>query len=335
LLLSPQNSPVEPPQTAFVDLLTAWISVADAHQSETQGMTIAEATPSIRDQWHDALVSDLVVSASLLCSDELSLQKRIKLARSRLKRSQAMLRLAPASIRAGCKKLERQLHFGRRDLGEARDAQAVLEALDDLRPGRSPKRRSADRKLIQDWRCWLALNQARTLRALSGEDIVRETAGLRMTAKSLAKRLLRSASDQEVVELFRSDCRRARKRMPGAHAAQHPQELHRFRQAVIDHRYQLEFLLPVASQRIMALEKLRRRLGAFQDLEMLKYAVDARENGPDPDRLQRLVRRRQRKRLNGAMRLARQLFDGRAKNIWPHDPMFYGAASNPSVGLKR
>jgi CHAD domain-containing protein len=298
-------------------------------------MAIAEVPLSICNRWRDALVSDLVASASLLGSDELSLQNRIRLVRSRLKRSQAMLRLAPASIRAGCKKLDEQLHVARRDLGEARDAQAVLEALDDLRPGRSPKRRSADRKLIQDWRSWLALNQARALRTLSGEEIARETARLRMTAESLAKRSLRSASDQEIVEQFRSDYRRARERMPGAHAGRHPKDLHRFRQAVIDHRYQLEFLLPAASERAKALEKLRRRLGAFQDLRMLKRAVVEREGGSDPDRLQRLVRRRQRKRSSSAMRLARQLFDGRTQDTWPLDPMFYGAARDASVQLRK
>jgi CHAD domain-containing protein len=294
-------------------------------------MTIAKASLSISNRWRDALVHDLFASANLLCSDELSLQNRIKLVRSGLKRSQAMLRLAPASIRAGCRKLEEQLHGARRDLGDARDAQAVLEALDDLRPGRSSKRRSADRTLIRDWRSWLALDQARTLRTLSGSTLARETARLRMTARSLAKRPLRYASDQDIVELFRSDYRRARKHMPCAHAARRPQDLHRFRQAVIDHRYQLEFLLPVASERIKALEKLRRLLGAFQDLEMLKCAIDEREDGPDPDRLQRLVRRRQRQRLNGAVRVACLLFDGKAKDMWPRDPIFYDAAGGASI----
>jgi hypothetical protein len=51
--------------------------------------------------------------------------------------------------------------------------------------------------------------------------------------------------------------------------------------------------LPAASEKIKALEKLRRNLGAFQDLEMLKCAVNERNGGPDPDRILSLVRKRQ------------------------------------------
>jgi CHAD domain-containing protein len=282
-------------------------------------MKTAEAAPSIAPRWRVALVSDLDESAKLLESDELPLQKRIKLVRSRLKRSQAMLRLARASIKAGNHELAEQLHVVRRNLGGARDAQAMLEVLDDLRPGRSPKRRSPDRKLIQDWRSWLSFNQARALQMLDDDQIAIEIARLREIAKSLGKRSTDHAAGQEIAFRFRKDYRRARKRMPGSHAARCPQDLHRFRKAVIDHRYQLEFLLPVASERLSALEKLRRLLGTFQDLEMLKRAVVERNDGPDLDRILKLVRKRQKNRVKKAKHLARRLFGGKAQDALPRD----------------
>jgi CHAD domain-containing protein len=297
-------------------------------------MMFLESAPSIYNRWRNALVSDLDESARLLESDKLPLPKRIKLVRSRLKRSQAMLRLAPVSKKAGIHELEEQVHVIRRNLGGARDAQAMLEALDNLRPGRRQKQRLADRKLLQDWRSWLSFNQARALQVLDDDQIAREIARMREIAKSLGKGSNDHAADQEIVFRFRKDYRRARKRIPGAHAARCPQDLHRFRKAVIDHRYQLEFLLPVASERVNALEKLRRFLGSFQDLEMLKRAIDERNEGPDLDRILRLIRKRQKNRIKKAKRLARGLFDGKAHDVLPRDLGTCSAARSSMVRFK-
>jgi CHAD domain-containing protein len=297
-------------------------------------MKTTEVTPSITLRWRDALVSDLDESARLLELDELPLPKRIKLVRSRLKRSQAMLRLAPAPLKAGARKLAEQLHVVRRNLGGARDAQAMLEALDDLRPGRSQKQRLADRKLIQDWHSWLSFNQQRALQVLDDEQIAREIGRLREIAKSLGKGSSNYTADQEIVFRFRKDYRRARKRIPSAHNARCPQDLHRFRKAVIDHRYQLEFLMPAASERVNALEKLRRFLGSFQDLEMLKRAVVERNDGSDLDRILKLIRKRQKSCIKKAKHWARGLFDGKAQDVLPRDLCTGSAARSSTARFK-
>ncbi|MGL5116284.1 MAG: CHAD domain-containing protein, partial [Beijerinckiaceae bacterium] len=274
-----------------------------------------------------SLVKEFVEAADLLEARDIPIAQRIKTVRSGLKRNSALLRLAPDAARKPARRLERSINAVRNELGQVRDILAMAEALDDLKPGRKPQRRASDIQLIGKWRSWFS---QRSGQSLLGRGIDRQAAILRKAAR-LAARLPRGcAEDQEIVDKFHRDYRRARRRMPNEANAEDTDGLHRFRRAVIDHRYELELLLPGASERVDELEALRRSLGAIQDLEMLKDAICERSDGMDSDRLWKLADRRQHSRARKAIRLAAPLFDKKTRRLWPENPIFYGTVAMPA-----
>lgn len=281
--------------------------------------------PSLGVAWRTATQVSVLDVADALEATERPLAKRLKLARSWLKCSIALLRLAPDRLKPLASRLGERLRGFRDELREAGDAQALIASLDDLRSSCEPIARSADRQIIRAWRRRLDARQSISIRALTSERIVVLAGMLRKFAIGLPETGMRGEDDREIVRRFRKDYRRARRLSAKVGRAGGPAGPHRLRRAAVDHRYQLQFLLPAAEDRISDLEKLRRALGAFQDLEMLAAAVRDHPEGDNPRRMLQLIGKRQKKRLRRARRLAARLFRGRSRKVWPDDPVFYGA----------
>ncbi len=274
--------------------------------------------------WRHELARELRAVAAFLASQETPPAERIRLVRSRLKRSQAILRLAPDLLQPEARALRHRLSAIRDDLGRARDAEAMAEAIGNLRTAGGRRRRDSDKAIIRAWRKNLLEQHRKAVADFDKSVIESVAASLRHCAAVIARTPRSPDEDQNIIGRFRKGYRRARKRLPSHSSRLRPDELHRFRKAVVVHRCQLEFMLPDAADRVEELEALRRRLGKVQDLEMLKTTVRKRsDHDGECERLIRLAERRQRKQTRKALRIARALLDRRTSHAWPRETAFY------------
>lgn len=280
---------------------------------------------SLSAAWQRSITTNLRDMADRLEAIDRPLHERVKSVRSGLKCSIALLRLAPDSLREQARLASDRIKAVRDKLGDARDRQAVVESLEQLRPSREPSRRAADLRLIEGWRRRLQSDRRAALDQLDGDPIAAASRRIRRIATTMERERRSNGADDEIVGRFRRDYRRARRRASIATADGKAASLHRLRRAIVDHRYQLQLLLPGATARLEKLERLRRALGRFQDLAMLKAVVDDSAGSLYPDRLGRLIRRLQPQHRRRAEKLARRLFRMRTRHLWPTEPTFYGA----------
>jgi CHAD domain-containing protein len=122
--------------------------------------------------------------------------------------------------------------------------------------------------------------------------------------------------DREVLSRFRKMRRRTRRMTRAARRKASPERLHDLRKQVKRHRALGEALSPFIKQRKdgKRLDALADRLGNVNDLEDLRVEVQQAEPTGSTGELQRLekrVRRRQRKEIRGSLKLARKLLKKR------------------------
>ena len=197
--------------------------------------------------------------------------------RKAMKRWRAFLRLLKPAVGDEAVDLRLEARDLARELAMARDVQAALDALADLRECATPlsdrsratiaqriesRRQSAhDAGLTDDIRARIAEYLERADTALSGWPLDE------MKFEDIAASLARSYG-------------RARSLVPKVWAAARPEELHSLRQRVIIHRYQLDFVHPLWPRfiRVAAGEaqRLRERLGHCQDLAVLTTLTQPR-----------------------------------------------------------
>jgi CHAD domain-containing protein len=122
----------------------------------------------------------------------------------------------------------------------------------------------------------------------------------------------------EVAEGLSEGYRRARHAMPEDWRAASAQELHELRQRVVVHRYQMEIVEPLwpglGKTWVRQAQKLRNRLGAYQDLAVLaRYAEPHQPLAHWRSRLQSVISQRQAQHVAAARRIAGRLFAERPK----------------------
>lgn len=234
--------------------------------------------------------------------------------RKSIKRWRAVLRLVEPWVGGPARDMRRQAAAAARTLAGARDVQSALEALNDLpeSPALSPRSRETIRT-----------------RLLARRDEV-ENASLTATNRDQLATLL-AVDEQMFVQwpLDRLDFhglsgslarayRRTRTMLPRDWHAMPPEELHELRKWVVVHRYQMELVQPLWPKLgkiwVSEAQKLRDRLGEYQDLEMLRrlsapHAVLA----PWRSRLTPLIDTRQAALVDAAARLAGRLFAEKPK----------------------
>jgi CHAD domain-containing protein len=167
--------------------------------------------------------------------------------------------------------LRRQARDFARELGGARDAQAALQSVDDLTEAGadlSPRTLASIRGRLDDIRLSAeasSLTQAVRLRLL---------AGLETAAAAIDGWPLDHLTFADVARELAKSYRRVRKDAPEDWRAADPDVLHELRSRVVAHRYQMELVVPLWPKfgRVWVDEtqRLRDRLGAFQDLSVLR-----------------------------------------------------------------
>ena len=219
-----------------------------------------------------AIAGNILAGARAVITDpERSNQDAVHDFRRAMKQWRALMRLLDPFI-PDAVRWQREARDLARSLAQARDGQSALNALDDLvKKGNlalSPRSIAVVRSRIE------AIRASEEQAVLTPE--LRDTiiAWLDAAAAATEHWPLDPFDFSAIAEQLASGYRRARSCIPADWSQASPEDLHGFRQRVVDHRYQMELVEPLWPRlgRLWTeeAERLRDRLGRCQDLEILK-----------------------------------------------------------------
>ena len=229
--------------------------------------------------------------------------------RKALKRWRALIRLLPLGddglrLRVEARDLARAL-------GGSRDAQSALDALNDL---------------LEDAKDSLSARSIETITSRL-EEIRRSKERSQLNAKVRAQLSAWVASTEagviqwpfdeltfaEMAENLSTGYGRARKQIPKNWSLATAEQIHELRQRVVEHRYQMELVEPLwprmASTWIDEAQRLRTRLGKYQDLTLLIRLVEPHHPlAPWRSRLSPLIAQAQAEHVAVGARMANRIF---------------------------
>ena len=256
----------------------------------------------------------LAGARAVMTDSELSGQDAVHEFRRAMKEWRALMRLlAPFITDAERWRVEARDHA--RSLAQARDGQAALNAFDDvLKRGLIVSERTQ-----QTMRGRIEAMRGSEERAVLTPDLqVTIIDWIDGAAAAVEAWPLDPFDFSPIAAQLAGGYRRARERMPSDWTLASDAELHKFRQRVVDHRYQMEIVEPLwprfGKMWTDEAERLRDRLGKCQDLAVLE-----RLTGPHQplahwrSRLMPACDERRLQLTHRASRIARRLFAERPK----------------------
>ncbi len=192
--------------------------------------------------------------------------------RKALKRWRAYLRVLECPLGAPAQAMRAEARELMRALAGARDAQSALDALDDLRKSEVP----LDTTATESIRARLtALRDAAEAKSFTAETRERIARYLDYATLSLEHWPIAAIDFDVIADRLAATYRRARALVPQDWAQCEPEHLHDLRRRVVEQRHQIDIIEPLSPQEAKAwaqkAQRLRNRLGACQDLEMLSH----------------------------------------------------------------
>jgi CHAD domain-containing protein len=264
---------------------------------------------SLAPRWRRALVAALDQGLKDMADPALEPARRVQQGRRAAKAGRALLRLAPSGLSRQARAARMALKSARRALSEARDADALVEALEDASGGTGAKAFEALSRPLADDRG----DASGALAAASGI--------FRRLRKRVEGWPLRRDGGEDIRQGAARGYRRARRRVPEDFDDPPLDALHAWRTVVADLRHQTAFFAAVAAgkparalaKRAARLKELQDAIGAHRDLALLGAHVEAKHPEDSHERLMRRIARKQRKRLDEARDLADDLFSEKPK----------------------
>jgi len=235
--------------------------------------------------------------------------------RKGMKRWRALLRLLQSFLGDDGRRLRVEARDFARELAGARDAQAAIEALEDLAESEaplSPRTISSMRGRLDEMR--LSAEAATLTQAVRARLIM----GLENTASVIDGWPVDQITFADLARELTKTYRRVRKDAPEDWPAAEPEVLHELRSRVVAHRYQMELVVPLWPKfgRVWVAEaqRLRDRLGSFQDLSVLHdFTKPHAALAPWRSRLVPLILARQATHAKAAQRIGGRLLAEKPK----------------------
>jgi CHAD domain-containing protein len=236
--------------------------------------------------------------------------------RKAMKRWRALLRLMEPFLGEEGRELRAKARDSAKELAGARDAQSALDALADLLAEHtplSPRTVSSLRARLEDIRRGA---EAETVNEAARARLI---IALEIASTAAAGWPLDNVTFSEFARELTETYRRARDDAPGADwRGVEPDVLHDLRSRVVAHRYQMELVEPLWPKfgRLWVAEaqRLRDRLGAFQDLSVLQgFTAPHQPLAPWRSRLTPLILTRRAAHAKAAQRIAGRLFAERPR----------------------
>jgi len=299
----------------------------DPRRGVQRGMAHKPAAPGdVAARALKALLGDIVSEARKpLETPDVSDEVVVHDLRKAFKRWRALLRLVAPTVGAEADALRIEARDLAREIAIARDTRAMLDAVADLGEEElsARTRASIGERLGRIGASAEAASLTEDLRSRLREAVARATVAVD-----------RWPTDRfdipEATRQLTAGYRRARAAIPEDWASAPPEALHRLRQRVVIHRYQME-LADTVWPRFIRLwiaeaQRLRDRLGAHHDLVTLRHLVGPHQAlAPWRSRLTPLIALREAEHSAAAQRLAGRLFAERPRAfrqrieaLWEH-----------------
>lgn len=235
--------------------------------------------------------------------------------RKAMKRWRSLLRLLQPWLGESGRHLRTEARDHARELSGARDAQAAIEALEDLVEAQaelSPRTVTSIRGRLDEIR--LSAEAATLTQAVRA----RLAAGLENAAAAIDGWPLDPLTFRDLARELGKTYARVRDDAPDDWRAAAPEVLHELRSQVVVHRYQMELVVPLwpklARLWVAEAQRLRDRLGSFQDLSVLQgFTIPHAALAPWRSRLTPLILVRQATHAKAAQRLAGRLLAEKPK----------------------
>lgn len=263
-----------------------------------------------------AAARDILFEARAVLSDRSKLDAvAVHDLRKGLKRWRALLRLLQPFLGDEVRRLREEARELARKLAGARDAQSAIEALDDLAEGEGELSARTIASIRGRLDAIRLSAEAATINADVRADLA---AALDAAALTLATWNLEELTFADLAHELSRTYRRLRKDSPKDWSKAEPETLHDLRAVVVAHRYQMELVEPLwpkfGELWVAEAQRLRDRLGAFQDLSVLKgFTVPHGALARWRSRLTPLILARQQKHAKAAQRGATPLLAERPK----------------------
>jgi CHAD domain-containing protein len=232
-----------------------------------------------------------------------------------MKRWRALLRLVEPFLGDDARQLRAEARDQARGLSGARDAQSAIEALNDLAESKG----ELSARTIASIRGRLDAIRLSAEAATINEDV---RAQLRMALSSAEQVVstwdLEKLTFADLARELSRTYERLREDSPKDWSKAEPDTLHELRTIVVAHRYQMELVEPLwpkfGKLWVAEAQRLRDRLGAFQDLSVLKgFTAPHGALAPWRSRLTPLILARQEKHAKAAQRIASRLLAEKPK----------------------
>lgn len=235
--------------------------------------------------------------------------------RKALKRWRAYLRLLERPLGAPAHAMRAEARELMRALAGARDAQSALDALDDLRKSQTPLAQTSTASIRARL---VAMRDAAEAATFTADTRARIARYLDYATLSLERWPLAAIDFDTIADGLAGTYRRARARVPPDWAQTEPEDLHDLRRRVVEYRHQMdliESLWPQAGKAwAQKVQRLRNRLGACQDLEMLgQLTAPHQALARWRSRLAPAIAARHAAHIENAARLAGRLFAEKPK----------------------
>ena len=250
-----------------------------------------------------------------LADPELSDPEAVHEVRKALKRWRALMRLLARPLGEQADQMRSEARELMRAIAGARDAQAALDALSDLRKSDlpfSPKSTETIRSRLTELR---DKAEARSFTRTMRDRLSRY---FDYATLSLERWPLKAIDFDTVTDGLTSTYRRARQLVPDSWSDAEAEHLHDLRRRVVEHRHQMDLVEPLWPRlgKVWAEEaqRLRNQLGSCQDLAVLANFTERNEPlAPWRSRLTPLINARREAHLKSAARLAGRLFAEKPK----------------------
>jgi CHAD domain-containing protein len=249
--------------------------------------------------------------------------------RKAIKGWRAMMRLIAPTVGQDAEAMRVESRDLAREVAAARDGQAAQEALSDLLtddhlPGVPARARAAIAERLA------ALCASAEAVSLTPERKTRICEMWSRAGAAIDRWPLARFDRAEATRQLAASYRRVRNAIPDDWSKASPDALHKFRQRVVEHRYQMDIVEPlwpkIMRVWVSEAQRLRDRLGAHHDLVILQHLTELDQPlARWRVQLTPLIAARQKAHVAGAKRLAGRLFaetpkafSRRLATLWEH-----------------
>ena len=233
--------------------------------------------------------------------------------RKEQKRWRALLRLLGPALGEEGRQLRIEARDLARELAGPRDAQSALDALEDVMEEKDAHDVLSPRSVQTLTERLEKSKTSMEVAKLTAKRRERLIGALDRAERSVAQWPIDEMSFRDVADRMTVAYRRARKMQPDNWATATPEAFHELRQSVVIHRYQMELVVPLWPRLgrtwIEEAQRLRNRLGQYQDLTMLTALTEPHQIlAPWRSRLLPLIAQRQADHVETAERISARLF---------------------------